>query len=138
MLKVRISSFSYKRSGIPKDDTPHGGGFVFDCRFIYDPDGKFEYMHLTGRDEKVIDFLDKLPDMQMFLKAVYEIVDRAAENFIAREFTDVMVSFGCKGGKHRSVYAAEHLNEHLQKKFEEKITTFLTHIDMPKGTWSER
>jgi RNase adaptor protein for sRNA GlmZ degradation len=66
-----------------------------------------------------------------FLEYVFKIVDTAAENYISRDFTNLMVSFGCTGGQHRSVYAAKFLNAHLQKKFGDKIKTSLTHIDMP-------
>ncbi len=131
MLQITINSFSYKKSGVPKDTSGHGGGFVFDCRFIYNPGRKFEYMHLTGLDKEVINFLDEESDMQKFLEDVYEIINKAAENFMARDFTNLMVSFGCTGGQHRSVYAAENLNAHLQKKYGSQISTSLTHIDMP-------
>lgn len=132
MLNIKISSFSYKKSGIPKDDTPNGGGFVFDCRYIYNPGRKAEWMTLTGQNKEIIDFLADKEEMQGFLKNVYNLVDAAVDNYLSRDFTDLMISFGCTGGQHRSVYASEHLNSHLKEKYGDKITTSLTHIDMPK------
>ncbi|MCK5781535.1 MAG: phosphotransferase [Flavobacteriales bacterium] len=119
-LNVTITSFSYKK-GIPQDTSGNGGGYVFDCRWIHNP-GRYEpYKKLTGRDQPVIEFLDKEIDMKIHLDSVYSLVDRAVERFIDREFSHIMVNFGCTGGQHRSVYSAEHLARHLNKKFNVKI-----------------
>ena len=120
ILNVSITSFSYKK-GIPQDTSGNGGGFVFDCRWIHNP-GRYEpYKKLNGRDQPVIEFLDKEIDMEIHLNSVYSLVDRAVERFIDRDFTHLMVNFGCTGGQHRSVYSAEHLAKHLKEKFNIKI-----------------
>lgn len=117
MLKVRIYSFSYLYKGIPEDNTENGGGFVFDCRFIYNPGRNLEFRDLTGKDEAVIIFLDAQKEMQDFLNNVFNIIDPAVENYLSRNFTDLMISFGCTGGQHRSVYSAEKLRVHLKQKY---------------------
>jgi aminoglycoside/choline kinase family phosphotransferase len=120
-LVVKVSSFSYKLSGIPKDTTPNGGGFVFDCRGILNP-GRFEeYKKINGRDKPVIDFLEQRTKMPEFLNSVYGVVDIAVENYIERKFESLMVSFGCTGGCHRSVYAADALARHLRNKYGVKV-----------------
>ncbi len=126
MLKVRIFSFSYKYNGIPQDTTENGGGFVFDCRFIHNPGKYEEYKNLTGKDEKVIIFLQKQAEMADFLSNVYGIIDKSVDNYIKREFSDLMISFGCTGGRHRSVYSAEKLSVHLKEKYPE-IEIVVTH-----------
>ena len=121
---IRITSFSYKR-GIPDDPSGNGGGFVFDCRAIHNPGRYDEYKRLTGRDEPVITFLDNEEPMQEFLAHIYDIVDYSVSKYLARGFKNLMVSFGCTGGQHRSVYSAEHLASHLTEKF--GVRVILTH-----------
>ena len=119
-LQVKIYSFAYKK-GIPNDMTGNGGGYVFDCRAINNP-GKYEhYKHFTGLDKEVIQFLENDGEVFQFLDNAYQLVDAHVQRFIERKFTNLMVSFGCTGGQHRSVYCAEHLAEHLSKKFDIKI-----------------
>lgn len=131
MLKVRIYSFGYKKSGIPQDDTSNCGGFVFDCRFIYNPGRITEFASLTGKDKEVINFLDDDSDMIFFLSHVYSVIDKAIENYLERNFTDIMVSFGCTGGQHRSVYAAEMLKKHLIDNYNGTLNVILSHKEFP-------
>ncbi len=116
LLKVSINSFSYNK-GIPVDESGNGGGFVFDCRAINNPNRYEKYKQLTGTDPEVIEFFKKEDEMQSFLNNVYAIVDQSVEKYLQRQFTNLMVSFGCTGGLHRSVYCAEMLARHLKKKF---------------------
>src|SRR5688572_16228115 len=119
-LLVKINSFSY-RNQIPDDNSGNGGGFVFDCRGILNP-GRFEeFKMFTGRDKKVKDFLEQQTRMNEFLNSVFDIVDITVEEYIRRGFESLMISFGCTGGQHRSVYAADALARHLRNKFKVKI-----------------
>ena len=123
-LLVRIFSFSYKR-GIPEDTSGNGGGYVFDCRSTHNP-GRYEpYKQLTGLDEPVIRFLEEDGEILTFLDSVYRLADAHVERYLQRGFTDLMFSFGCTGGQHRSVYSAQHLAEHLHDKY--GIVVDLTH-----------
>lgn len=126
-LVVTINSFSYLRTGYPKEKTTNGGGFVFDCRGLLNP-GRFEeYKMVTGRDKPVINFLEQQTEMPEFLNGVYNIVDISVEDYIKRDFAALTISFGCTGGQHRSVYAAETLTRYLRNKFKVKIE--LNHIE---------
>ncbi len=116
-LKVTINSFSYKE-GIPKDYSGNGGGFVFDCRALENPGRYSEYANNTGRDKNVIAFLQQKNDVRTFLNSVYSMVDESIQNYVDRKFKNLMISFGCTGGQHRSVYCAENLAEHLNEKFD--------------------
>jgi len=120
-LVVKVNSFSYLKTGYPKDPTDNGGGFVFDCRGLLNPGRYAEFKAITGRDKAVIDFLEQQTKMPEFLNSVYNLVDIAVEDYISRGFSSLMINFGCTGGQHRSVYAADAVARHLRNKFNVKV-----------------
>ncbi len=131
-LVIKIKSFSY-RNGIPADDSANGGGFVFDCRGILNP-GRVESMKTkTGRDKEVKDFLEQQTKMTEFLNSIFDIVDISVEDYIKRNFESLSISFGCTGGQHRSVYAADALARHLKNKF--KVNIELKHMIQDEKNW---
>lgn len=119
-LVISINSFSYKK-GIPQDLTDNGGGYVFDMRGILNP-GRIEmYKTQSGLDKAVKDFIEQQTEMINYLNGVYNVVDISVTDYIKRGFASLMINFGCTGGQHRSVYAAEALARHLRNKFKVKI-----------------
>lgn len=126
-LQVHISSFSYKKNGLPKDKTSHGGGYIFDCRGIKNPGRYKDYKFLNGGDEAVKQFLERETRMPEFVQHVEGLVSMNVEDYMSRGFDHLSVAFGCTGGQHRSVYAAEQLANYLKNKY--KIPVHLTHVN---------
>ena len=112
-LTVRVFSFSFRRDA-PKDETGNGGGFIFDARSLPNPGREERFKELTGKDASVIDYLDQQESVHQFFDNVSSLVDAAVENYRSRGFENLMVSFGCTGGQHRSVYLAERLANRLR------------------------
>lgn len=112
-LVVRVNSFSFHR-GWPKDETGHGGGFVFDCRSLPNPGREERFKTQTGKDAAVMEYLNQQESVHQFLASVMSLVDASVSNYRQRGFKNLMVSFGCTGGQHRSVYLAEQLAKHLR------------------------
>ncbi len=127
-LTVHINSFSYKH-GIPDDPSGHGGGYVFDSRVITNPGKQEQLKSLTGKDKPVIDFLNQQSDVNEFLSNAFSMVDMSVDKYEERNFTHLMVSFGCTGGQHRSVYCAERLVEHLRESQSVQITMWHRELD---------
>src|SRR5271163_3052041 len=114
-LTVRIFSFSFHR-GWPKDESGNGGGFVFDGRSLPNPGREERFKALTGKDALVIDYLNQQESVHQFLAGVLSLVDASIASYQSRGFKNLMVSFGCTGGQHRSVYLAEQLARRLRPK----------------------
>jgi len=119
-LVITINSFSYKK-GLPSDVSDNGGGFIFDMRGILNP-GRFDdYKQLSGLDKPVQDFLEQKTKMNTFLNSVWDLIDITVENYLARDFESLQINFGCTGGQHRSVFAAEQTARHLKNKYKVKV-----------------
>jgi hypothetical protein len=130
-LTVKVQSFSYLKNGYPKDETKNGGGYAFDCRGILNPGRIEEYKKQSGQDKPVKDYLEQQTLMPKFLNSIYDIIDITVEDYIKRGFESLEINFGCTGGQHRSVYAAEAVVRHLKNKF--GVNTILNHLN--KENW---
>jgi len=128
-LVVHINSFSFHRE-LPKDDSGNGGGFIFDGRSLPNPGREEKFKELTGRDGPVIEYLNQQESVHQFLASVYTLVDASVANYQSRGFKSLMVSFGCTGGQHRSVFLAEQLAKRLRAR--NGLTVELHHIELEK------
>ncbi len=129
-LTVYINSFSYKITGYPSDESSHGGGYVFDCRGVLNPGRLEKFKVLTGKDKEVQDYLEQNTKMPSFINSVFDLVDINVEDYLQRGFERLSINFGCTGGQHRSVYAAEQTARHLRNKY--KVNTVIKHIEQDK------
>jgi aminoglycoside/choline kinase family phosphotransferase len=128
-VTVRIHSFSYKE-GLPKDDTGHGGGFIFDCRALPNPGRLDEFDRKTGNDPEVVAFLENSEEVHSFMTRVRDLISQVVENYQQRNFSHLSVAFGCTGGQHRSVYCANRLAKYLREKYQ--VNVEVLHRDLPK------
>jgi len=128
-LVVRIFSFSFHQS-LPKDETGNGGGFIFDGRSLPNPGREERFKSLTGKDAPVIDYLNQQETVHQFLASVYSLVDSSLSSYQQRGFKNLMVSFGCTGGQHRSVFLAEQLAKRLRVR--NGLEVAVRHLELEK------
>ena len=128
-LVIRIFSFSFHQ-GLPKDDTGNGGGFIFDGRSLPNPGREERFKTLTGKDAPVVDYLNQEESVHQFLASVLSLVDASISSYQQRGFKNLMVSFGCTGGQHRSVFLAEQLAKRLRGR--NGVEAVVRHLELEK------
>lgn len=128
-LTVNIFSFSFHRQ-MPTDESGNGGGFIFDARSLPNPGREERYKKLTGKDEPVIEYLNSKEPVHQFFENAAALVDASVANYLDRGFSNLMVSFGCTGGQHRSVFLAEQLAKHLRSVGGVRVV--LKHVELEK------
>jgi aminoglycoside/choline kinase family phosphotransferase len=128
-LVVRIFSFSFHNE-MPKDESGNGGGFIFDARSLPNPGREERYKQLTGKDAPVIDYLNQQEGVHQYLASAISLVEASVASYQQRGFKNLMVSFGCTGGQHRSVFLAEHLAKRLRG--QSGIEVEVRHLELEK------
>lgn len=128
-LVVRIFSFSYHHD-LPKDETGNGGGFVFDARSLPNPGREDRFKKLTGKDAPVVDYLNQQEGVHQYLANAVSLVEASVASYHQRGFKNLMVSFGCTGGQHRSVFLAEHLAKRLRG--QRGVEVVVKHLELEK------
>ncbi len=110
-LTLAFESFAYKR-GVPTD-----ADFVFDVRMLPNPHYEAELKNLTGRDEPVIEFLQRQPEVGEMLRQIDAFINYWLESLARDHRSYVTVAIGCTGGQHRSVYIVEELADSFSTKW---------------------
>jgi len=110
IMQISVVSFGYKHRG------PENMDIVMDVRFLPNPYYKEELKDLTGKNEKVRDFVLNREETKKFLKIFEELLDFLIPNYIAEGKSYLSIGIGCTGGKHRSVVLADRINEYLKLK----------------------
>ena len=126
-LTVTLNSFSFKK-GYPDDFSGNGGGFVFDCRALPNPGREPQFKTKTGRDWEVVEYLMEKPQTHVFLDHVKGIVGQSIDNYLERHFSNLMVSFGCTGGQHRSVFFAQSIADWIKATYP-TVNVKVNHIE---------
>jgi RNase adaptor protein for sRNA GlmZ degradation len=94
------------------------------------PGREEQFRALTGRDAPVIAYLNQQNSVHQFLASVLSLVDGSVNAYQRRGFKNLMVSFGCTGGQHRSVFLAEQLAGHLRGRT--GVDVVVRHIELEK------
>ncbi|MFZ1931968.1 MAG: RNase adapter RapZ, partial [Candidatus Sulfotelmatobacter sp.] len=122
-ILVSCVSFGF-RHGVPEE-----ADLVFDVRFLPNPHFVPEFRALTGRDPRVVKYIQSFPQTKEFIRRISDLLVYLLPHYIHEGKSYLTISFGCTGGQHRSVMIAEEVGKRLHKAgYRLKIT----HRDMPK------
>lgn len=98
-----VMSFGYKR-GVPFE-----ADMVFDMRFCRNPFYEPELRHLSGQDQPIRDYVMSDERVRRFFDGVEQQLLDLIPGYEEQGKRSLMVGFGCTGGRHRSVCAAEEM-----------------------------
>lgn len=107
-LTLMFQSFGFKH-GIPMD-----ADLVFDVRCLPNPHYDPRLRPLTGRDQPVIDFLERIPEVGRMAEDIRRFLANWLPCYIRDNRSYLTVAIGCTGGQHRSVYIAEWLAQRFR------------------------
>lgn len=108
-MRLTFQSFSFKRS------VPPGVDMIFDCRFLLNPHWVPELRNLNGKNSLVADYLKEDKNWHVFFTKTLDLLVFLLPRYRTSGKAYFQVGFGCSGGKHRSVFAAEVLAAELRK-----------------------
>ncbi|MDR1132871.1 MAG: RNase adapter RapZ [Synergistaceae bacterium] len=118
---VIVSSFGFK-NGIPRDCD-----YMFDTRFLPNPNYVYELKPLSGRDIEVQKYLDRIPEKQVFMKHLVSFMEFILKHYENTGKKQLHVAVGCTGGRHRSVAVAEQLSKIIS---DTGLRTAINHRDI--------
>ena len=104
---VTLLSFGFKH-GLPAE-----ADLVFDVRFLPNPHFVPALKPRTGRDPRIVKFLEQFDDTREFLDKTEALLRFLLPRYAHEGKSYVTVAVGCTGGRHRSVYVAETLKHRL-------------------------
>jgi len=122
-ILVVIQSFGFKY-GMPAITD-----YLVDARFLTNPFYVQELKNLTGRDKAVKDYITSQSKTGEFMSCLEGLIDCVVEKFERDNKVQILISVGCTGGRHRSVYVADAIGEHLS---ERGFKTQVIHRDIDK------
>jgi UPF0042 nucleotide-binding protein len=106
-MHIDIRSFGFKYGMFSEGD------LIFDVRCLPNPFYIPELKHKTGLDAEVSQYVMKFDEAQQLYKKLADLVDFLIPLYEKEGKSQLVIAFGCTGGKHRSVTFAEELAKHL-------------------------
>ncbi len=122
-IQISLMSFGYKY-GMPIDVD-----LVFDARFLPNPYYDNELSELSGKDDKIKDYLMQFPVTQQFIERFFSLIDFIIPYYVKEGKNYLSVAIGCTGGRHRSVFLVEQFHQLLKPK---NYNIFVRHRDIKK------
>ncbi len=104
-LAVTFQSFGFKYGPARDPD------LLFDVRFLPNPHYETDLRPLTGKDRRVVDFINSDGALDGFYDHLHQLLDYLLPQYLIEGKAHLVVAIGCTGGRHRSVAIAEHLAE---------------------------
>jgi UPF0042 nucleotide-binding protein len=118
-----VSSFGFK-NGVPPDCD-----YMFDVRFLPNPNYVPELKDLSGKDAEIRAYLDRTPEKIRFMRELGRLAGFVLELYSRTVKKQVHIAIGCTGGRHRSVAIAEELADYLSG-MGHSVTLFHRDIDL--------
>jgi UPF0042 nucleotide-binding protein len=106
-ILVQVTSFGY-RHGVPVDSD-----LVFDVRFLPNPNYIPAFKHLSGKHPSVARYIRSFPQSIEFIERISDLLVYLIPHYIREGKSYLTISFGCTGGKHRSVLIANEIRKRL-------------------------
>ena len=108
-IMVYVNSFGY-RNGIPEESD-----LVFDVRFLPNPNYIPQFKALSGRHPSVARYIRSFEQTREFIDRISELLIYLLPHYIREGKSYLTISFGCTGGKHRSVMIADEIRRRLAR-----------------------
>lgn len=121
-MNIIVRSFGFKH-GLPMDSD-----MVLDVRFLPNPFYDEDLRPLTGNDKPVADFICRYPQTFQYLKLEEQLLDFLVPQYVSEGKSQLVISVGCTGGQHRSVFVANKLYDYLRT---QGYNVEITHRDIP-------
>jgi UPF0042 nucleotide-binding protein len=106
-ILVQVNSFGY-RHGIPPESD-----LVFDVRFLPNPNYIPEFKSKSGKHPGVARYIRSFPQTQEFIERISALLIYLLPHYVEEGKSYLTISFGCTGGRHRSVMIADELRKRL-------------------------
>jgi UPF0042 nucleotide-binding protein len=108
-MHIDVQSFGFKFGAMSEGD------LVFDVRCLPNPFYVPELKNKTGLDKDVYDYVLSFDEAKVLLGKLTDLIDYLIPLYEKEGKSQLVIAFGCTGGKHRSVTFAEAVAEHLRK-----------------------
>lgn len=120
-MALTFESFGFK-NGPARD-----ADMVLDVRFLPNPHYVPELRPLTGRDERVVEYVARDGQLDAFYERLLPLLDYLVPQYVAEGKAHLTVAIGCTGGRHRSVAITEALGRRFAER--EDVVVDVVHRD---------